>query len=59
MPRKNKEKQTSIKYNPALDRFKDKDVFPLKTQAAREHLSGRDIKKEIEEIRDNEKMTKP
>lgn len=45
---KSKEKQSRIKYNPALDKFKDVDVFPLKTQAAREHLSGRDIRKEID-----------
>ncbi|HPN68159.1 MAG TPA: hypothetical protein PLZ32_01530 [Saprospiraceae bacterium] len=56
---KSKAKQTNIKYNPALDKFNDKDLFPSKTQAAREHLSGRDIKKELEDIRVKERLTKP
>lgn len=56
---KSKEKQTSIKYNPALDRFKDVDLFPSKTQAARQHLKGRDIRKEIEDVINRERITKP
>ena len=46
-----KERQSNIKYNPALDKFKDMDIFPTKTQAAKEHLKERDIAKEIEAIR--------
>lgn len=56
---KSKAKNSSIKYNPALDKFKDVDVFASKTQAAREHLSGRDIRREIEDARAKEKTTKP
>ena len=56
---KSKVNQTNIKYNPALDQFKDVDVFPKKTEAAREHLKGRDIKKEIEGARSKEKIVKP
>jgi hypothetical protein len=54
-----KEKKSNSTYNPALDQFENIDVFPSKTEAARKHLEGRDIRKEIEIARDKERITKP
>jgi hypothetical protein len=42
-----------------LDKFQNVDVFPSKTEAARKHLEGRDIRKEIEIAKAKENITKP
>ena len=55
---KSKERQINIKYNPALDKFKDLDVFSKKTEEARQDLKGRDIRKEIEDLKAKERITK-
>lgn len=55
---KSKENQSNIKYNPALDKFKDVDIFPAKTEAARQHLKGRDVRKEIELVKAKDRANK-
>jgi hypothetical protein len=55
---KSKERQSNSNYNPALDKFQNVDVFPSKTEAARKHLEGRDILKEIELAKSKEKIKK-
>jgi hypothetical protein len=55
---KSKERTSNSIYNPALDKFQNVDVFPSKTEAARKHLEGRDIKKEIELAKAKERITK-
>jgi hypothetical protein len=49
----------NVVYNPALDKFENIDVFPVKTKMVEERFKGRDIKAEIEEALRKETITKP
>lgn len=47
------------KYNPALDKFENSDLFKAQTELIAKKFEGRNLLKEIEDIKDKEKITKP
>lgn len=53
-----KEGNGERKYNPALDRFEKIDLFPNKTEFVKKKFEGRNIRKEIQDIKDKERNMK-
>ena len=51
-----KKQNQGIKYNPALDIYKDKVMFPDKVEQAKKNLNGRNLLKELGEA-DKKKST--
>jgi len=47
------------KYNPALDKFENSDLFKAQTELIAKKFEGRNLIKEIEAIKDKERTTKP
>lgn len=54
-----KENRSNSKYNPALDKFENSDLFKVQTELIAKKFEGRNILEEIEAIKDKEKITKP
>ena len=59
MSTKVKENRAKSKYNPALDKFEKSDLFMAQTELIAKKFEGRNLVKEIEAIKDKEKITKP
>ena len=59
MNTKVKENKSKSKYNPALDKFEKSDLFKAQTELIAKKFEGRNLVKEIEAIKDREKITKP
>ncbi len=59
MNTKVKENRSKSKYNPALDKFENSDLFKVQTDLIDKKFEGRNLIKEIEAIKDKEKITKP
>ena len=55
MNTKVKENKSNSKYNPALDKFENLDIFKEQTERIAKKFEGRDILKEIEAIKEKEK----
>lgn len=53
-----KQESEGMKYNPALDQYSKKVMFPEKVEQAKKNLKGRNLLKEIEEA-DKERITRP
>lgn len=59
MSTKVKENRAKSKYNPALDKFENSDLFKEQTAQIAKKFEGRNLVKEIESIKEKEKITKP
>jgi hypothetical protein len=59
MSTKVKENRAKSKYNPALDKFENSDLFKAQTELIAKNFEGRNLLKEIEVIKDKEKISKP
>lgn len=59
MNTKVKVNKSNSKYNPALDKFENSDLFKAKTELIAKKFEGRDLLKEIEAIKEKERTTKP
>jgi hypothetical protein len=59
MNTKVKENRAESKYNPDLDKFENSDLFSAQTELIAKKFEGRNLLKEIEEIKDKEKITQP
>lgn len=59
MNTKVKENRSNSKYNPALDKFENSDLFKQQTELIAKKFEGRNLIKEIEAIKAKEKITKP
>jgi hypothetical protein len=59
MNTKVKENKAKSKYNPALDKFENSDLFRAQTELIAKKFEGRNLLKEIEDIKDKERITKP
>ncbi|MCB9310082.1 MAG: hypothetical protein H6567_08500 [Lewinellaceae bacterium] len=55
MNTKIKENKSNSKYNPALDKFENLDIFKEKTDLIAKKFEGRNLLKEIEAIKKKEK----
>jgi hypothetical protein len=54
-----KENKSKSKYNPALDKFEDSDLFKKQTELIAKKFEGRNLIKEIDAIKNKERITKP
>ncbi len=59
MNSKVKENKAKSKYNPALDKFENSDLFRTQTELLAKKFEGRNLLKEIEDIKAKERITKP
>ncbi len=54
-----KENKSKSKYNPALDKFEDSDLFKKQTELIAKKFQGRNLINEIDAIKNKERITKP
>ena len=59
MNTKVKESRSKSKYNPALDKFENSDLFKAQTELIAKKFKGRNLVEEIKAIKEKEKITKP
>lgn len=59
MNTKVKGNRVKSKYNPELDKFENSDLFRAQTELIAKKFEGRNLLKEIEDIKDKERITKP
>jgi tellurite resistance protein len=59
MDAKVKENRSNSKYNPALDKFENSDLFKLQTELIAKKFESRNLITEIEAIKAKERITKP
>jgi hypothetical protein len=59
MNTKVRDKRAKSKYNPELDKFENSDLFKEQTAIIAKKFEGRNLLKEIEAIKEKEKITKP
>jgi hypothetical protein len=51
--------KSQSKYNPALDKFENSDLLKAQTEIIAKEFEGRNLLKEIETIKNKERITKP
>jgi hypothetical protein len=59
MNTKVKKNSAKSKYNPALDKFENSDLFKKQTAIIAKRFEGRNLVMEIEAIKNKERITKP